>query len=368
MRGSPSCAAGSADWNQIGPGGPGPGAGRGGGRRLQRLRAVSSLALGCPAGLWPHRACAPLSAGARPHATASGCPGYGWHRPCVEVATLCPPVPTPLRQPPAPPCARARTRGVTAVPPVPSTPRAGGLGVGGIRGAGMGFARCQGGQPGPWCRRADGVKPFCLEQELRAAARCQQPGASTVPWGRGQGQGWCCLRWGQMAGRPCQTAGGRILHSAPSGQSRGHKALGATDTRRGIVWGWAALQWGFVRLSGPSPGRSSAGVMALPLPRCTQPHALLAVPGEGVELLGPPGGAGRGGGRAGDDGAGAAGLATGERSAGPPLSWGCVGPDPDTRFLQREHGWTVSKLLHDTTMLYDAKDDAETQARQRAQK
>uniref|UniRef100_A0A8B9TW21 Ubiquitin-activating enzyme E1 C-terminal domain-containing protein n=1 Tax=Anas platyrhynchos TaxID=8839 RepID=A0A8B9TW21_ANAPL len=51
-----------------------------------------------------------------------------------------------------------------------------------------------------------------------------------------------------------------------------------------------------------------------------------------------------------------------------PLSWGCVGPDPDTRLLQREHGWTVSKLLHDTTMLYDAKDDAETQARQRAQK
>lgn len=50
------------------------------------------------------------------------------------------------------------------------------------------------------------------------------------------------------------------------------------------------------------------------------------------------------------------------------LSWGCVGPDPDTRFLQREHGWTVSKLLHDTTMLYDAKDDAETQARRRAQK
>lgn len=51
-----------------------------------------------------------------------------------------------------------------------------------------------------------------------------------------------------------------------------------------------------------------------------------------------------------------------------PLSWGCVGSDPDTRFLQREHGWTVSKLLRGTTMLYDAKDDAETQARQRAQK
>lgn len=114
MRGSPSCAAGSADWNQIGPGGPGPGAGRGGGRRLQRLRAVSSLALGCPAGTWPRRACAPLSAGARPRATASGCPGRVWHRPCVEDAALCPPVPTPLRQPPAPPCPRARTRGVTA--------------------------------------------------------------------------------------------------------------------------------------------------------------------------------------------------------------------------------------------------------------
>lgn len=51
-----------------------------------------------------------------------------------------------------------------------------------------------------------------------------------------------------------------------------------------------------------------------------------------------------------------------------PLSWGCMGPDPDTQLLQREHGWTVSKLLRGTTMLYDAEDDAETQAQQQAQK
>uniref|UniRef100_A0A8C3B8K1 Ubiquitin-activating enzyme E1 n=1 Tax=Cairina moschata TaxID=8855 RepID=A0A8C3B8K1_CAIMO len=37
-------------------------------------------------------------------------------------------------------------------------------------------------------------------------------------------------------------------------------------------------------------------------------------------------------------------------------------------WLQREHGWTVSKLLRGTTMLYDAEDDAETQAQQQAQK
>uniref|UniRef100_A0A8B9ESL0 Ubiquitin-activating enzyme SCCH domain-containing protein n=1 Tax=Anser cygnoides TaxID=8845 RepID=A0A8B9ESL0_ANSCY len=88
------------------------------------------------------------------------------------------------------------------------------------------------------------------------------------------------------------------------------------------------LQWGFVHLSGPNPGCSSAGVVALSLPCCTQPHTPLAVPGEGVELLGPAGGAGCRGRRAGDDGGGAAGLATGERSAGRPAVLGLRGARP----------------------------------------
>ncbi|NXC48399.1 UBA1 enzyme, partial [Penelope pileata] len=38
------------------------------------------------------------------------------------------------------------------------------------------------------------------------------------------------------------------------------------------------------------------------------------------------------------------------------------------QWLQEEHGWTVSKLLHGSTLLYDREDNEETRAQQRAQR
>lgn len=105
MRGSPSGTAGSADWNQIGPGGPGPGAGRGGGRRLHCLATAPAplRADGCPGPLRPHaQPCVILPVVTR-----------GWHQPWMENAAGSGHALRALQQHPTPPCPRARTPGVT---------------------------------------------------------------------------------------------------------------------------------------------------------------------------------------------------------------------------------------------------------------
>lgn len=93
-RGSPSGVAGNADWNQIGPRGPGPGAGRGGGKRLHRLAGLR------------HRFGLPGHPTAPSHPTGSRalrCPGHGapmlapslgggccWGWPCPRVPAAAP--------------------------------------------------------------------------------------------------------------------------------------------------------------------------------------------------------------------------------------------------------------------------------------
>lgn len=50
------------------------------------------------------------------------------------------------------------------------------------------------------------------------------------------------------------------------------------------------------------------------------------------------------------------------------VTLGDAGPDPDTHLLQRTHGWTVTMLLCGDSVLYDSQADAETRARQQAQR
>lgn len=184
-------------------------------------------------------------------------------------------------------------------------------------------------------------------------------------------RGWRCLRRGQMAGRPCQTARGRIQHSAPrsapcwppwaGAEVGGHRCekrrlcgtgqrfngplcalpgpgLGAAPAPRQP---WPLPCWGdgcapHCACSPPCPQAGPFACPAVPQPLCLAspcpmglgsqgmgcqcrllPYAFplsLAVRWAGVELLGPAGVAGGRHRRAGDDSAGGAGLAAGETS------------------------------------------------------
>lgn len=184
-----------------------------------------------------------------------------------------------------------------------------------------------------------------------------------------------------------------------------------------IVWGWATLQWPFVCLSWPGARgsadptltltlevdpSSAGGIVVSPtapappspcpfacpdVPQplcCTSPCPMglvsqdvgcqcwllpLAVWRAGVELLGPAGDAGSRRRWAGDDGARGAGLAAGEpNTVSTQITLGDAEPDPDTHLLQRTYGWTVTMLLCGDMVLYDSKADAETRARQQAQR
>lgn len=94
-QGSPSGTAGSADWNQIGPGGPGPGAGRGGGREggdstaLRRLQHHFGLMAAprppqtpCPALCYPGCSVPGLAS-----SLDGGC---CWAWPCPQVPAAAP--------------------------------------------------------------------------------------------------------------------------------------------------------------------------------------------------------------------------------------------------------------------------------------
>lgn len=87
--------------------------------------------------------------------------------------------------------------------------------------------------------------------------RCEHPSRA------GLGPGGQCLQRGQMAVQPCQTAWGHVRHLAPGLAPHwppwaGAGVVGPQAGEEVIVWGWAALQWPFVRLSWPR-ARGSAG-------------------------------------------------------------------------------------------------------------
>lgn len=181
-------------------------------------------------------------------------------------------------------------------------------------------------------------------------------------------RGWRCLRRGQMAGWPCQTAWGRIQHSAPRSApcwppQAGAEVGGHRCEKRRLCGTGQCFNGPLCALPGPGLGAAPvhanlgpcrAGGMAVlpivlavppvpslvPLPALLypSPRALpvpapwgraarvggpsagcyptlsLAVRWAGVELLGPAGDAGGWHRRARDDGAGGAGLAAGETS------------------------------------------------------
>lgn len=290
----------------------------------------------------------------------------------------------------------------------------------------------------------DGVKRFpprwdkCRQQKAggeKAAEgrRGERPGAnapSRAGPGPAQGRGWHCLRRGQMAGRPCQTARGRIRRSAPRSESCWPPPAragvgGATGVRRGDCASRTALQWPFVRPSWPGAGGSAGPTPTLaaavpgrrlcsPVPRtpgvpsspCPQtgPSSRPAVPQPSCPASPCPVGLGsrdlgcqdqllphasrlQYGGRewncwdrlemraVGADGQ--------EMTVQDVLDWlqvslvraapsrvplGGAGLDPDTQLLQRTHGWTVTMLLRGHTLLYDREEDEETRAQQRVQR